>query len=129
VSDFADASVSFDNFEIVEIPSCPQPTSLTVELVDMTTAIVEWTEYGTATSWNIEIVNVDLGETPAGVSPRSTFTISIFHEVAVPYSVHSTIAVVISTNSTVNEVGCGQDGISTISKLSKLTLASAKSET
>ncbi|MCF1420609.1 choice-of-anchor L domain-containing protein [Mangrovimonas futianensis] len=66
VADFADASVSFDNFEIVEIPACPQPTSLTVELVDMTTAILEWTEYGTATSWNIEIVNVDLGETPDG---------------------------------------------------------------
>lgn len=44
-------------------PSCPAPTDLTATPVSITSAELGWTENGSATQWDIEIVEVDQGFT------------------------------------------------------------------
>ena len=43
-----------DDINIDLIPSCKRPGNVTVSNVDMTSAVVAWTERGSATSWEIE---------------------------------------------------------------------------
>ncbi|NLA23674.1 MAG: T9SS type A sorting domain-containing protein [Bacteroidales bacterium] len=50
-------------------PTCPAPSNIIVESVTQTSAIINWTENGTATAWNIEY-----GE--AGFAPTGTPTLS-----------------------------------------------------
>ena len=49
------ASYSVDDVTLDEIPTCPTPTALTVSDITMTTAVVAWTENGSAISWNIKL--------------------------------------------------------------------------
>ncbi|WP_179335421.1 T9SS-dependent choice-of-anchor J family protein [Winogradskyella costae] len=60
-----------DNFVNDTFPACMEPTELTVDNISTTTADLAWTENGTASAWNIEIVNVTAGGSVTGVS---TFT-------------------------------------------------------
>jgi hypothetical protein len=46
--------ISLDNVAVFETPNCPKPTFLTATNVTMTSATLNWTENGTATSWDIE---------------------------------------------------------------------------
>ena len=43
-----------DDINIDLIPSCKRPSNVTVSNVDMTSAVVAWTERGNATAWEIE---------------------------------------------------------------------------
>ncbi|WP_299117262.1 GEVED domain-containing protein [uncultured Winogradskyella sp.] len=40
-------------------PSCPFPSNLTATSITSDSAVLGWTETGSATSWNIEVVDVD----------------------------------------------------------------------
>ncbi|WP_411894072.1 gliding motility-associated C-terminal domain-containing protein [Winogradskyella sp. A2] len=67
VNDPEDVDVFVDNFQVRNIPSCPEPTDLTVSNPTPDGAEIAWTEAGTSTIWNIEIV-------PAGDAPTGTPT-------------------------------------------------------
>ena len=43
-----------DDINITTIPSCKRPANVTVSNIDMTSAVVAWTERGIATAWEIE---------------------------------------------------------------------------
>ncbi|MFD1017125.1 GEVED domain-containing protein [Winogradskyella rapida] len=69
VNDPEDVQVFVDNFEVRDIPSCPEPNDLVVSNVTATEAEVSWVEAGTSTVWNIEVVAA--GDTPTG-TPTAT---------------------------------------------------------
>jgi hypothetical protein len=50
-------------FAFSTIETCPTPTALTATNIMETTADLGWTENGTATSWNIELIDVTAGGT------------------------------------------------------------------
>ncbi|MFZ6052032.1 fibronectin type III domain-containing protein [Halocola ammonii] len=54
VSDAADVDVHIDNFRVRETPNCPEPTTVTTEVVDFETALVSWTSNGEETAWNVQ---------------------------------------------------------------------------
>ncbi len=54
VDDSEDNDVFVDNFQVRNIPSCPEPSDLTATNLSLTSTEVGWTEAGTSTSWNIE---------------------------------------------------------------------------
>lgn len=58
--------VFYDNILISDIPNCLRPKNLIAINKTNTQALVDWTEVGTATQWNIEIV-------PTGTSPTGNF--------------------------------------------------------
>jgi hypothetical protein len=58
--------IAIDDVSFVELPTCPQPSMLTVSNIAATTADLSWTEAGTATSWDIEIVDITAGGTFTG---------------------------------------------------------------
>ena len=43
-----------DDVNVEAIPTCPSPTTLTVSNITTTSADLDWTENGTATSWEVE---------------------------------------------------------------------------
>ena len=59
-----------DDLTLETIPSCPTPTALTISDVTMTSAVVAWTENGTATAWTLKL-ETDSTETlvPATTNP------------------------------------------------------------
>ena len=67
-----DVDVFVDNFQVRNIPSCPEPTDLTVSSPTPDGAEVAWTESGTSTVWNIEIVPA--GDTPTGTPTATNVT-------------------------------------------------------
>jgi len=46
---------SVDDVTLETVPTCPTPTALTVSNITTTSAVVAWTEIGSATSWNLKI--------------------------------------------------------------------------
>ncbi len=52
-------------------PACPAPSDLVLDGVTDVSAIVSWTENGTATSWDAELVDITAGGTPTG-TPTAT---------------------------------------------------------
>lgn len=50
----ADNELFVDNVEVKEIPTCPQPISLTVTNLLPDQVDLGWTEFGSATQWDIE---------------------------------------------------------------------------
>ncbi len=48
------SDMSIDDVSFNEMPSCPQPTALSVDSVLDTLAVLGWTETGSATTWIIE---------------------------------------------------------------------------
>ncbi|WP_452219139.1 T9SS type B sorting domain-containing protein [Lacinutrix undariae] len=65
VDDPEDVDVSFDNFQVRAVPTCPEPTELTSTNLSLTSTEVAWVENGTSTTWNIELVAA--GDAPTGV--------------------------------------------------------------
>ncbi|SDS53552.1 Por secretion system C-terminal sorting domain-containing protein [Formosa sp. Hel1_31_208] len=65
--DFLD-DIAIDDVTLDELPSCPDPSALTAVNITDTTADLGWTEVGSATLWNIEIVDVTAGGTVTGVA-------------------------------------------------------------
>ena len=61
--------VFVDNFRIREMPACPAPANLSSSNIAQTTAELDWTEMGSATTWKIEY-----GQ--AGFTPGSGTVIS-----------------------------------------------------
>ncbi|WP_082316536.1 fibronectin type III domain-containing protein [Mangrovimonas sp. ST2L15] len=64
VNDPEDVDVSVDNFEIREIPTCPEPVELSATNLSLTSTEISWVEFGTAEVWNVEYG-------PAGFTPGS----------------------------------------------------------
>ncbi|WP_353777473.1 choice-of-anchor L domain-containing protein, partial [Winogradskyella sp. 3972H.M.0a.05] len=69
VDDPEDNDVFVDNFWVRAVPTCPEPSGLTANNLSLTSTEFSWTENGSATSWNVEIV--DAGTPPTGV-PTAT---------------------------------------------------------
>ena len=67
VVDSADNDIFVDNFQVRNIPTCPEPQDINVTGITSNEAEFSWTEGGTATNWNIEIV-------PTGTAPTGTPT-------------------------------------------------------
>jgi len=63
-----------DNFVNDTFPACREPLDFAVTNISNTTAGLEWTEDGTATSWSIEIVDVTAGEAVTGVATLTAVT-------------------------------------------------------
>ncbi|WP_178985947.1 T9SS-dependent choice-of-anchor J family protein [Winogradskyella helgolandensis] len=63
-----------DNFVNDTFPACMEPTELTVDNISTTTADLAWTENGTASAWNIEIVDITAGGTITGIPNSSGVT-------------------------------------------------------
>ena len=59
--------MAIDDFRVFEMPSCPAPQNQTVAGITGTSADLGWTEMGSATMWDIEMV-------PAGTPPTGTPT-------------------------------------------------------
>lgn len=64
-----EGDIAIDNVAFAELPACPDPITLTVTNITDTTANLGWTENGTATMWDVEIVT-------AGTAPTGTPTTS-----------------------------------------------------
>ncbi|MCA0152494.1 T9SS type B sorting domain-containing protein [Winogradskyella vincentii] len=67
-----DVDVFVDNFQVRNIPSCPEPTDLAVSNPTPDGAEITWIEPGTSTVWNIEIVPA--GDTPTGTPTATNVT-------------------------------------------------------
>ena len=63
-----------DNFVNDTFPACMEPTELTVDNISTTTVDLAWTENGTASAWNIEIVDITAGGSVTGVPTFSGVT-------------------------------------------------------
>ena len=61
-----------DDLNVTLIPSCKRPGDVTASNVDMTSAVIAWTERGNATAWEIEYGPV--GFTPGNGTTEQTST-------------------------------------------------------
>ncbi|WP_452226507.1 fibronectin type III domain-containing protein [Lacinutrix cladophorae] len=66
-----EGDIAIDNVSFTELPTCPTPNALTATTVADTTADLGWTENGTATLWDIEIVDVTAAGAATGM-PTAT---------------------------------------------------------
>ncbi|SHI97628.1 Por secretion system C-terminal sorting domain-containing protein [Mesonia phycicola] len=64
--------LGIDDVMVDELPTCVSPSSLSATNVSATGADLSWTENGTATSWNIEVVTA--GTSPTGVATTTGVT-------------------------------------------------------
>lgn len=69
-----EGDISIDNVSFDELPACPTPNALTATNVTDTTADLSWTENGSATAWDIEIVDVTGGGVFSGTPTFSGVT-------------------------------------------------------
>ncbi len=69
-----EGDISIDNVSFTELPACPVPSMLTVTNITDTTADLGWTENGTATVWDVEIVDVTAGGMATGTATASGVT-------------------------------------------------------
>lgn len=63
-----EGDIAIDNITFDELPACPDPNALNASMITDTTADLGWTENGTATSWNVEIVDVTAAGTVTGTA-------------------------------------------------------------
>ena len=63
-----EGDIAIDNITFDELPACPDPNALNATMITDTTADLGWTENGTATSWNVEIVDVTAAGTVTGTA-------------------------------------------------------------
>jgi MAM domain, meprin/A5/mu/Secretion system C-terminal sorting domain/Fibronectin type III domain/Proprotein convertase P-domain len=54
ITDEWSSDMAIDDFSIEEMPTCPDPINLSVSATLANSAILAWTEVGSATNWNIE---------------------------------------------------------------------------
>ncbi len=66
-----EGDIAIDNVAFDELPACPAPSSLTTSNITDTTADLGWNENGTATVWDVEVVDVTAGGTVSG-TPTAT---------------------------------------------------------
>ncbi|WP_299127728.1 choice-of-anchor J domain-containing protein [uncultured Winogradskyella sp.] len=100
-NDFDD-DIAIDDVSFNELPACTQPSMLDVVNITSETADLSWSENGTATVWDIEIVDITAMETVTG-TPTVT-------GVSNPYTVMG-----LSDNNTYEyyvRANCGGDGTS-----------------
>ncbi|MBC8756697.1 fibronectin type III domain-containing protein [Kordia sp. YSTF-M3] len=90
-------------FAFTTLETCPIPSALTVGNIMETTADFNWTENGTATSWNIELVDVTAGGTFTGTPTASGVT-------TIPYN--QTGLVADNAYRFFVQADCGVDGTS-----------------
>ncbi|MDT8347032.1 MAG: hypothetical protein RQ756_04465, partial [Flavobacteriaceae bacterium] len=76
--------IAFDDFRIEEATTCPQPINLGALNITPTTADLDWTENGSATVWDVEVVL-------AGATPTGTPT-NVNPIVAIPYQATGLLA-------------------------------------
>ncbi|AXG70978.1 MAM domain, meprin/A5/mu [Kordia sp. SMS9] len=69
-----EGDISIDNIAFTELPSCAAPNALTATNIDGFSADLGWTENGTATVWNIELVDITGGGTATGTPTASGIT-------------------------------------------------------
>ncbi len=71
-------TIYLDNVSINTIPSCPRPTFLTSSNITTTSADLAWTEYGNATSWEIEYGPVGFVQGSGAIvsAPTNPFTLT-----------------------------------------------------
>ena len=69
-----EGDIAIDNVSFTELPACPLPNSLTATNITDTTADLGWTENGTATVWDVEIVDVTAGGMVTGTPTASGVT-------------------------------------------------------
>ncbi|WP_040279979.1 fibronectin type III domain-containing protein [Psychroserpens damuponensis] len=63
-----EGDIAIDNVSFTEFPSCPIPNMLTASTITDTTAELGWTENGTATAWDVEIVDITAGDAVTGTA-------------------------------------------------------------
>ena len=61
--------IAIDDVSFEEFPTCPDPSSLMASNITDTSAELNWTENGTATVWNVEVITA--GSTPTGTPTTS----------------------------------------------------------
>lgn len=71
VDDPEDNQVFVDNFRVREIPSCSEPTGLTVDSVSSSSVTVSWTPFGSETDWEVAVQPVGTG-VPSGSGTATT---------------------------------------------------------
>ncbi|WP_274476464.1 fibronectin type III domain-containing protein [Mangrovimonas aestuarii] len=59
--------ISLDDISVAEPISCIEPSNLGTDNYTSTSVDLFWTEEGTATSWDVELLNVTAGETATGM--------------------------------------------------------------
>lgn len=69
-----EGDISIDNVVFDELPACPTPNALTASNITDATADLGWTENGTATAWDIEIVDITGGGMATGTPTASGVT-------------------------------------------------------
>ncbi|THF47323.1 T9SS type B sorting domain-containing protein [Flavobacterium supellecticarium] len=57
------------------VPTCPRPTAVTISNITQTGAMIDWTEIGSATQW--EIVVIPSGDPAPGANPPGVITTSV----------------------------------------------------
>ena len=68
--DYAD-DIAIDDVMFAELPVCADPSALAVANITANSADFSWTENGTATMWNFELVDVTAGGTVTGTATTS----------------------------------------------------------
>ena len=71
--DFYD-DIAIDDVSFVEAPSCANVSALTTSGVTATSVDLDWTENGTATIWDIELVDVTAGGSATGTPTTNDIT-------------------------------------------------------
>ncbi|WP_420573141.1 T9SS type A sorting domain-containing protein [Kordia sp.] len=69
-----EGDISIDNVSFTELPACSTPNALGATMITDTTADLAWTENGTATAWDIEIVDITGGGMATGTPTASGVT-------------------------------------------------------
>lgn len=69
-----DTSAWVGPFSFSTLPTCAEPSSLTITNITTTSADLSWTVGGTETSWNIELVDVTAGGTVTGTATSTGIT-------------------------------------------------------
>ncbi|MFD2918009.1 T9SS type A sorting domain-containing protein [Psychroserpens luteus] len=69
-----EGDMAIDNVSFDELPACPLPNVLTATTITDTTVELGWTENGSATTWDIEIVDVTAMGTATGTATASGVT-------------------------------------------------------
>lgn len=58
-----DSYFYLDNIYITQVISCPQPSALTATSISSSSAVLGWTENGSASLWNVEVVTAGTAAT------------------------------------------------------------------
>lgn len=69
-------SVMVDDISLHLIPTCPQPQDLSSADETETTAALSWTEVGSATQWNLCVVNMITNDSLTAVANSNPFTMT-----------------------------------------------------